>query len=32
VDAEDITAAKAALAESDERIPYEQIRRELGLQ
>jgi hypothetical protein len=32
VDVEDIAAAKAALAESDERIPYEQIRRELGLQ
>ena len=27
----DIEAAKRALAESDERIPYEQVRRELGL-
>lgn len=27
----DIEAAHAALAESDERIPYEQVRRELGL-
>ncbi len=27
----DVEAAKAALAESDERIPYEQVRRELGL-
>jgi len=27
----DLEAAKRALAESDERIPYEQIRRELGL-
>lgn len=30
-DREDIEAAQAALAESDERIPYEQVRRELGL-
>jgi prevent-host-death family protein len=27
----DIAAADAALAESDERIPYEKVRRELGL-
>lgn len=27
----DVQAARAALAESDERIPYEKIRRELGL-
>jgi len=27
----DIQAARAALAESDERIPYEQVCRELGL-
>ena len=27
----DIKAADAALAESDERIPYEKVRRELGL-
>jgi len=27
----DIDAAKRALAESDERIPYERIRQELGL-
>jgi prevent-host-death family protein len=27
----DIQAADAALAESDERIPYEEVRRELGL-
>jgi nicotinate-nucleotide adenylyltransferase len=27
----DIQAARAALAESDERIPYDQVRRELGL-
>lgn len=27
----DIQAARAALAESDERIPYEKVRRELGL-
>ena len=27
----DVKAARAALAESDERIPYEKIRRELGL-
>jgi prevent-host-death family protein len=30
-DRRDIEAADAALAESDERIPYEKIRRELGL-
>jgi len=30
-DHRDIEAARAALAESDERIPYEKIRRELGL-
>ena len=30
-EAEDIRAARAALDESEERIPYEQIRRELGL-
>jgi nicotinate-nucleotide adenylyltransferase len=30
-DREDIEAARQALAESDERIPYDQIRRELGL-
>jgi prevent-host-death family protein len=30
-DQRDIEAADAALAESDERIPYEQVRRELGL-
>ena len=29
--ASDIRAAEAAVAESDERIPYERIRRELGL-
>lgn len=28
----DIRAAKTALQESDERIPYEQIRRQLGLE
>ncbi len=28
---EDVHAAKEALGESDARIPYEQIRRELGL-
>ena len=27
----DVEAAKRALAESDERLPYEQARRELGL-
>jgi hypothetical protein len=27
----DVEAARAALAESDERIPYDKIRRELGL-
>jgi prevent-host-death family protein len=27
----DVEAARAALAESDERIPYEQVRRKLGL-
>lgn len=27
----DIEAAKKALAESDERIPYEKVRKELGL-
>jgi prevent-host-death family protein len=27
----DVEAADAALAESDERIPYEKVRRELGL-
>ena len=27
----DVEAAKKALAESDERIPYEHVRRELGL-
>jgi prevent-host-death family protein len=27
----DVQAARAALAESDERIPYEQVCRELGL-
>ena len=27
----DVEAAKRALAESDERIPYEPVRRELGL-
>ncbi len=27
----DVQAARAALAESDERIPYDQVRRELGL-
>jgi len=30
-DQRDIKAADAALAESDERIPYVQVRRELGL-
>jgi nicotinate-nucleotide adenylyltransferase len=30
-DQEDIKAAEAALAESNERIPYDQVRRELGL-
>jgi len=30
-DQRDIAAADAALAESDERVPYEKIRRELGL-
>ena len=30
-DQADIEAADAALAESDERIPYEEIREELGL-
>jgi prevent-host-death family protein len=30
-DQHDIEAARAALAESDERIPYEKVRRELGL-
>jgi hypothetical protein len=30
-DRQDIEAARKALAESDERIPYEQVRRELGL-
>ena len=30
-DQRDIEAADAALAESDERIPYEKVRRELGL-
>ena len=30
-DREDIAAADAALAETDERIPYDEIRRELGL-
>ncbi len=30
-DHEDLEAAKEALAESDERIPYEKLRRELGL-
>jgi prevent-host-death family protein len=30
-DQRDVEAARAALAESDERIPYEKIRRELGL-
>lgn len=30
-DRADIAAARAALAESDRRIPYETIRRELGL-
>ena len=30
-DAADAAAADSALAESDERIPYEQIRKELGL-
>lgn len=28
----DVAAAKAALAESDERIPYNDLRRELGLE
>ena len=28
----DLEAAKRALAESDERIPYEQVRRDLGLE
>jgi hypothetical protein len=27
----DIEAARAALAESDDRIPYEDVRRELGM-
>ena len=27
----DVEAARKALSESDERIPYEQVRRELGL-
>ena len=27
----DVAAARKALAESDERIPYEKVRRELGL-
>ena len=27
----DLKATKRALAESDERIPYEQVRREMGL-
>ena len=31
-DQRDIEAAKRALAESDERIPYENVRRELGLE
>jgi prevent-host-death family protein len=30
-DKRDIEAADAALAESDERIPYEKVRRQLGL-
>lgn len=30
-DRRDVEAAEAALAESSERIPYEQVRRELGL-
>ncbi len=30
-DREDVKAAREALAESDERIPYERVRRELGL-
>ena len=30
-DQRDIQAAKAALAESNERIPYKRVRRELGL-
>ncbi len=30
-DQRDIRAAKAALAESNERIPYKRVRRELGL-
>jgi len=30
-DEHDIAAADAALAESNERIPYEKVRRELGL-
>lgn len=31
-DREDVKAARKALAESDERIPYEQVRKELGLE
>ncbi len=31
-DREDLEAAREALAESDERIPYEKVRRELGLE
>ena len=30
-DAEDIAVADAAMAESDQRIPYEEVRKELGL-
>ncbi len=30
-DRQDVEAAKAAMAESDERIPYDHVRRELGL-
>ena len=30
-DAADVAAADAALAESDERIPYDEVRKELGL-
>ena len=31
LDDDDIRASREALAESDERIPYEQVQRELGL-
>jgi PHD/YefM family antitoxin component YafN of YafNO toxin-antitoxin module len=31
-DQDDARAAREALAESDERIPYEQVRKELGLE